>query len=342
MGEVEGIRAASVTRWFEQHVPQAKPPLGFELIKGGHSNLTYRLTDQAGAGFVLRRPPLGSVLESAHDMVREHKIVRALGPTDVPVAPVFGLCTDPAVNGAPFYVMGFVEGVVLHDAALASGLPEHVRRLVGADVIEVLVRLHAVDPDAVGLGDLGRRQGYVARQLRRWSRQWAQSKTREVPEMEASQRLLDARMPEQVGVSVVHGDYRLGNFMIRHERIAAVLDWELCTLGDPLADVGYLLNNWVGPDAGPDPPDNTPTAAGGFPTREELAEAYARATGRDLSRIAYYRAFSYWRSAAINEGVYSRYLQGAYGETQVDLTRFEQSSPRLARAALELLESLEA
>ena len=339
MGDVQGIRGQSVTRWFQEHVPQAKPPLAFELIAGGHSNLTYRVTDAAGVGFVLRRPPLGSVLESAHDMGREHKIVGALGPTDVPVAPVFGLCTDPAVNDAPFYVMGFVEGVVLHDSKAAGALPERARRPIGFDVISVLGELHGVDPDAVGLGDLGRKQGYVARQLRRWSRQWAQSKMREVPEMEASHRLLLEGMPEQVGVSVVHGDYRLGNFLIRDARIAAVLDWELCTLGDPLADVGYLLNNWVAPGESKDGPDNTPSAAGGFPTREEMGEAYARATGRDLARIAYYRAFSYWRSAAINEGVYSRYVHGAYGDREVDLTRFEQASPRLARTALELLES---
>jgi aminoglycoside phosphotransferase (APT) family kinase protein len=281
------------------------------------------------------------VLESAHDMSREHKIVSALGPTDVPVAPVFGLCTDVSVNDAPFYVMGFVEGIVLHGSTIAATLPEEDRWKIGLHTIDVLVRLHRLVPDDVGLGDLGRKEGYVARQLRRWSKQWASSKMREVPEMEQTQRLLEERMPEQIGATIVHGDYRLGNFLIRDALIAAVLDWELCTLGDPLADVGYLLNSWAAP--GENPPsgtDITPSAAGGFPSRAELIEQYAAATGRDLSGIAYYRAFSYWRSAAINEGVYARYVKGAMGKTDVDLTRFEESSPRLARTALEQIETL--
>jgi len=281
------------------------------------------------------------VLESAHDMGREHKIVSALGPTDVPVAPVFGLCTDVSVNDAPFYVMGFVDGIVLHGATVAVTLPEEDRWQLGLDTVDVLVRLHRLVPDEVGLGDLGRKEGYVARQLRRWSKQWANSKMREVPEMEQTHRLLEERMPEQIGASIVHGDYRLGNFLVRDARIAAVLDWELCTLGDPLADVGYLLNNWAAP--GEDPPsgtDVTPSAAGGFPGRDELTERYAAATGRDLSGIAYYRAFSYWRSAAIIEGVYARYVKGAMGSGDVDLTRFEESSPRLAKTALEQIETL--
>ena len=290
---------------------------------------------------MLRRPPLGHVLESAHDMGREHKIVSALGSTDVPVAPVFGLCTDVSVNDAPFYVMGFVQGVVLHGSIVAATLPEEDRWQLGLDTVDVLVRLHRFVPDEVGLGDLGRKEGYVARQLRRWSKQWANSKLREVPEMEQTHRLLEERMPEQIGASIVHGDYRLGNFLIRGARIVAVLDWELCTLGDPLADVGYLLNSWAAP--GEDPPsgtDVTPSAAGGFPSRDELIARYAAATGRDLSSIAYYRAFSYWRSAAIIEGVYARYVKGAMGSGDVDLSRFEESSPRLAKTALEQIETL--
>jgi aminoglycoside phosphotransferase (APT) family kinase protein len=339
--DIEGIHAEPVERWFEANVEGARPPFEFELIAGGHSNLTYKLTDSGGRTFVLRRPPLGAVLESAHDMSREHKIVSALGPTDVPVAPVFGLCSDVSVNDAPFYVMGFVEGIVLHGSTVAETLPGKARWRIGLDTIDVLTRLHRLDPDAVGLGDLGRKEGYVARQLRRWSKQWANSKTRDVPEMEETHRLLEERMPEQIGASIVHGDYRLGNFLISDARIAAVLDWELCTLGDPLADVGYLLNSWAAP--GENPPsgtDITPTAAGGFPSREELIERYRAATGRDLSGIAYYRAFSYWRSAAINEGVYARYLKGVMARSDVDLTRFDESSPRLARTALEQIETL--
>ena len=334
---MQGIRAEPVTRWFQQNVPGVKPPLEFELIAGGHSNLTYRVVDAGERAFVLRRPPLGHVLESAHDMGREHRIVSALAPTDVPVAPVYGFCPDASINDAPFYVMGFVEGEVLHSAEYVEGLSNELRRGIGFDVIDVLARLHAIDVDAVGLGDLGRKEGYVARQLRRWSKQWQSSKTREIPEMDEVHRLLEERMPEQVGATIVHGDYRLGNFMLARGRIAAVLDWELCTLGDPLADVGYLLNNWVSPGEAP-AGTPAPTAAGGFPSRAELLERYVAATGRDLSQIAYYRAFSHWRSAAINEGVYARYLKGAMGRTDgLDLTRFEESTPRLARATLALL-----
>ncbi|MEE9278625.1 MAG: phosphotransferase family protein [Myxococcota bacterium] len=334
----EGIRAEPVTTWFRENAPGVRPPLRFELLAGGHSNLTYKVTDAAGATYVLRRPPLGGVLESAHDMGREHKIVSALGPTDVPVPPILGLCTDTSINDASFYVMEFVPGVVLYDSAAGAALPEADRRRLGCDTIDVLVRLHAIDPDAVGLGDLGRKEGYVARQLRRWSRQWANSKTREIPEMEATHRELEKRMPEQVGACIAHGDYRLGNFIVRDGHIAAVLDWELCTLGDALADVGYLLNNWVPPQEATDVPDNTPTAAGGFPDRDELCERYARASGRDLDRIDYYRAFSYWRSAAITEGVYRRYIDGSMGSAEgVDTDRFERAPPRLAARALELV-----
>jgi aminoglycoside phosphotransferase (APT) family kinase protein len=160
--------------------------------------------------------------------------------------------------------------------------------------------------------------------------------------MEQAHRELEQRMPAQIGASIVHGDYRLGNFLVREGRIAAVLDWELCTLGDPLADVGYLMNNWVAPgEAPPGGLDVSPTAAGGFPAREEMLARYAAASGRDLSGIAYYRAFSYWRSAAINEGVFARYLHGAMGRSAgPDLTRFESSTARLARTTLELLATL--
>ena len=337
---VDGIRPPGVERWFEENVPLAKPPFEYQMIAGGRSNLTYKLTDVAGAAFVLRRPPLGQVLESAHDMGREHRIVSALGPTDVPVPPVFGLCGDASVNDAPFYVMGFVEGRVLHDRLLAEKSPAEERASIGIDAIDVLARLHALDPDAVGLGTLGRKEAYVARQLRRWSKQWAQSQTREIPELEAGQRLLEERIPEQVGASIVHGDYRLGNHLVHHGRIAAVLDWELCTLGDPLADLGYLLNNWASPDEIPaGAPNNHPTAAGGFAPREQLLERYADATARDLSAISYYRAFSHYRGAAIAEGVYSRFRSGAYGDQQVDLEVLAGSAPQAARMALELLET---
>jgi len=200
----------------------------------------------------------------------------------------------------------------------------------------VLAQLHQLDPDAVGLGDLGRKEAYLARQLKRWNTQWAASKTHEIPAMEQTSQLLDERMPEQIGASIVHGDYRLGNMIIGDGQIAAVLDWELCTLGDPLADVGYLLNSWIAP--GEVEEDLTPTAAGGFADRTQLTERYAAATGRDLSDIDYYRAFSHWRLAAIGQGVYKRYLVGAMGENRdMDLEAYKLSVTTRAEAALELL-----
>ena len=333
---MQGIHLDRVTQWAQAHIPELAPPLEFSLIAGGHSNLTYKFVDARGAAFVLRRPPLGHVLESAHDMGREHRIIAALWGTGVPVAPALGLCSDATVNDAPFYLMKFVEGVVPHDAAALRDTPTGERRRLGERVIEALAQLHRINPDDVGLGDLGRKEAYLARQLRRWSKQWEATKTHEIPEMEESERLLRETMPEQVGTAIVHGDYRLGNMIVAGGDIRAILDWELCTLGDPLADVGYLLNNWTLP--GEPGAELMATGAGGFPDRDELCAAYAEATGRDLGNIGYYRAFSHWRLAAIGQGVYKRYLVGAMGESRgMDLDRQKVGVAARARAALELL-----
>ena len=333
---MQGIHLDRVTQWAQAHIPELAPPLDFSLIAGGHSNLTYKFVDARGAAFVLRRPPLGHVLESAHDMGREHRIIAALWGTGVPVAPALGLCSDAAVNDAPFYLMRFVEGVVPHDAAGLRDTPAGERRRLGERVIEALAQLHRINPDDVGLGDLGRKEAYLARQLRRWSKQWEATKTHEIPEMEESERLLRETMPEQVGTAIVHGDYRLGNMIVAGGDIRAILDWELCTLGDPLADVGYLLNNWTLP--GEPGAELMATGAGGFPDRDELCAAYAEATGRDLANIGYYRAFSHWRLAAIGQGVYKRYLVGAMGESRgVDLERQKAGVAARAKAAMELL-----
>ncbi len=333
---MEGINQARVTEWLARHIDELQPPLEFSLIAGGHSNLTYRFTDQAGSVWVLRRPPLGHVLESAHDMGREHRIVYGLRDSTVPVPAPVALCRDLAVNDAPFYVMAFVDGEVLHDAAAAGRLSEAARFATGMHAIEVLARLHRLAPDAVGLGDLGRREAYLARQLKRWKRQWQATKTHEIPEMEETGRILEETMPDQVGFAIVHGDYRLGNMIVGGGRVRAVLDWELCTLGDPLADVGYLLNSWIAPQE--ESPPVAATAVGGFPSRRAIGDRYSELTGRDLGGIGYYRAFSHWRLAAIGQGVYKRYLVGAMGErSEFDLEDYRQSVAMRARAALELL-----
>jgi aminoglycoside phosphotransferase (APT) family kinase protein len=332
----QGIQAEAVTRWLVEHIDGAVAPFTFDLIAGGRSNLTFRVTGADGTRYVLRRPPLGHVLATAHDMAREHRIIAAVGQTGVPVPPALGLCTDTEVNGAPFYVMGFVDGVVLDSVEKAAQLPVDLRRAASEHLIDVLADLHAVDVDAVGLGDFAKRDGYVERQVKRWSTQWENSKTRELPAIDEVARHLRDKMPEQHGVAIAHGDFRFGNCLtdIAAGRIAAVLDWELCTLGDPLADVGYLGVYWYQGDAATTR-HNDPTSAGGFATYDELLERYAARTGRDLSGIDYYVAFSCWRLAVISEGVYARYLHGAMGDQgDVDIEVFKVGVDQLAERAL--------
>lgn len=337
----QGINEAGVVPWLKKHLPVLQGEVSFSLIIGGHSNLTFKCEDEAGNTCVLRRPPLGHLLESAHDMAREYKIIHALKDSDVPVPFTYGLCQDKQVNGADFYVMDYVEGLVLNDSVVGAQVRKSDRRALGLQVIDILCNLHSLNMDSVGLGDLGRKEAYLTRQLKRWTRQWESSKTHEVPEMEESCRILNDTMPEQIGATIVHGDYRLGNMIVTDGNVRAVLDWELCTLGDPLADVGYVLNNWVSPGEPEEQGegDQSPTAAGGYPSREEFCEIYENNTGRDLAGINYYRAFAHWRLSAIGQGVYKRYLVGAMGEGRdVDLQRQKEGVTKRARAALALLQ----
>ena len=332
-----GIDAPAVSAWFAAHVPQAAQPLRFELIAGGHSNLTYRVHCDDGSSVVLRRPPLGHVLATAHDMGREHKIISGVGQTAVPVPQAIALCADETVNEAPFYVMSYEEGAVLHSADESALVPAAERVPLSRRVADVLAELHAIEPDDVGLGDLGRREDYLGRQLRRWKRQWEQSKTRELPIMDEVAAELEARKPDQVGSAIVHGDYRLGNMLSAGGDIVAVLDWELCTLGDAMADVGYLMNNWVTPDE-QSTGTSAPTQAGGFASRSEMLDWYADASGRDLSQVDYYRAFSYWRLAAISEGVLNRYLRGVMADAEdTDTDLFRENVEFLSASAAERL-----
>jgi aminoglycoside phosphotransferase (APT) family kinase protein len=336
---VRGIDDEPVSRWLVEHVG-AHAPFSFELIAGGRSNLTYRVTAADGRVMVLRRPPLGHVLATAHDMAREHRIISALGDTGVPVAPALGLCVDNEVNGAPFYVMGFVDGVVLDSPAAADLLDPSLRGQATDHLVDVLATLHALDIDDVGLGDLAKREGYVERQVRRWTTQWENSKTRELGAIDEVASHLAAHVPEQRGISIAHGDYRFGNCLTDTAtgRINAVLDWELCTLGDPLADLGYLGVYWSDGDAQHARP-NDPTPAGGFPSYQYVLDRYATLTGRDIGDIGYYVAFSCWRLAVISEGVYARYLHGAMGDDAdgdhaINLESFRLGTDMLAERAL--------
>ncbi|CAN5809656.1 phosphotransferase family protein [soil metagenome] len=332
-----GIDAEPVSRWLTEHIERAVPPFRFDPIVGGRSNLTYAVTGGDGTCFVLRRPPLGSVLATAHDMAREHRIIAAVYPTGVPVPQPLGLCTDADVNGAPFYVMSYVDGQVLDTPESVSGIPHAGRRAVAEDLIDVLADLHAVDVDACGLGDLAKRDGYVERQLRRWSKQWEASKTREVPAVDEVAVRLAESIPVQQAVTIAHGDYRFGNCIVDVEagRIAAVLDWELCTLGDPLADVGYLGVYWADSADRRSRP-NDPSREPGFPTYGELVQRYATLSGRDVSDVDYYIAFSAFRLAVISEGVFARYKAGVMGDgpDPMVVELFETSTVELAESAL--------
>ena len=338
-GRSDAVNSGRLEEWFKRLIPGVAAPLSFERISGGRSNLTFLVGDRADGRWVLRRPPLGERLSSAHDMAREFRIISALQNRSLPVPPVVGLCEDESVNGAPFYVTEFVDGRVLRsqdDLDLAPSLEE--RREIGESLVETLAALHAIEPESVGLGDLSRTGGYIERQLRRWQGQWEKSKTRDLPYLDRVHERLSRAIPVQRGVSIVHGDYRLDNVIIDADGgVAAVLDWELCTLGDPLADLGLLLVYWAPEPANLIPGFDPATRAPGFPSRNEAADLYAAASGRDLGEIDFYVAFSLWRLAIILEGVRVRYAAGQYGEETWGEGEGEAAIARLSEVAYDAL-----
>ncbi|MGW1890946.1 phosphotransferase family protein [Streptomyces sp. NPDC002004] len=296
------------------HLDQVRPGLtdgrlAGRLIEGGRSNLTYTITDGSGR-WVVRRPPLGHVLATAHDMKREHRVISALHPTSVPVpAPVL-LCEDEEVLGAPFYMMEFVEGTPYRTAEQLAPLgPERTRAAV-LGLVDTLVDLHAVDPEAVGLGDFGRPDGFLDRQLRRWGKQLDASRNRDLAGIDELHSALGRELPVSPAPTVVHGDYRLDNVLIGgDDRIRAILDWEMSTLGDPLTDLG-LLAMYSTPLELPDSPISTTATAAGHPEAAELIERYAARSGRDVSAVSWYTAFAWFKLAVILEGIHYRYTLG--------------------------------
>ena len=318
---------ARLESWLNDHVKDGPLELtDVQLIAGGRSNLTYRLSVMAPSGrrlLVLRRPPLGHVLPTAHDMSREFRVLSALAGTRVPVAPLVAASTDEDVIGAPFYVMEHVPGVVLRTRADTAVLAEPQAADLSRCLSDMLAAIHGVDVAAVGLGDLGRGAGYLRRQLDRWQRQWELSATRPMPGYRELVSRLTAALPAEGEVTLVHGDFRLDNALVELEprpHITAVVDWEMATLGDPLADLGLTLVYWTDPgEAGwltsTGVPADAPglstdaTTTPGFWTRAEFAAEYARRTGRDISRIGYYMAFGYFKLAVVLEGIHARYLQ---------------------------------
>ena len=341
-GSPAGIDIKNVTRWLKERT-SAEGQIKFELVTHGRSNLTYIVTDENEDKWVLRRPPTGHVLASAHDMGREHRIMSALQGSNVPVPSVVGMCDDDSVTGAPFFVMGFVDGHIVKDIEDSKAFSPQERRTQSESLVDVLAKLHAVNPDEVGLGGLGKKEDYVGRQLRRWKRQVDEGSDRDLPLFVDLHSKLESGKPEQIGSGITHGDYRLDNCMIGNDnKIAAVLDWELCTLGDVLADLGGMLMWWGKSGNDNSVMNEPPTLADGYLTMEEVMERYALASGRDLSDLPYYIAFQFWRLAAIIEGVRVRFTAGAMGNKDIgdELRGFKLRIDGLLQASSSALDSI--
>lgn len=325
-----GLRQEAVEQWLRTALPDAVSPLSFDLLAGGYSNLTFRVGDRRGRAWVLRRPPAGPVRAGAHSMEREWRIISALQSTPVPVPPAVAFCADPDVTGAEFYVMDHVEGVVVDSAVKAGVLSSDARRRVSSELVATLSHLHEVDPAVVGRRPGDGTSSYVSRQLELWIGQIASGgapRTREILEVH---QLLFEGMPPQRWTSLTHGDFRLGNVLVSTSgAIEAVLDWELWTTGDPLADLGWLAAWWnLDTDDG-----WAPSRAEGFPQAADLVADYQRLTGRDTSDVAYYVSFALWRLSCISEGVYERYAAGIMGRPPVSLDSLAARPRELAAAA---------
>ena len=316
--ELPGLPHAAVSRWLAQTLPELGAGVDWtaEVITGGLSNVTYRLF-LPNCNVILRRPPLGGGLPSAHDMEREHTVQSGLARTAAQVPEMLALCSDHSVLGATFYVMRDVPGQVLRSAADTRALEVDVRAAVSTELVHGLADLHAVNYTAAGLSEFGRPEGYCARQVRRWGQQWERSATRSLPDMDELLRRLADAIPLSSDSSVVHGDYKIDNTIMDltgpAPRVAAILDWELATLGDPLADLGTLLTYWQDSSA----PDGAAfqqithlTVWEGFPTVDDLAQSYALRSGRDLTELNFYLALGAMKLAVILEGVHARFLGG--------------------------------
>jgi aminoglycoside phosphotransferase (APT) family kinase protein len=309
----DGVDLDRLRIFFSEHVPgAADAPLHASLIAGGRSNLTYTVDDGVTT-WVLRRPPLGHVLPTAHDMVREYRVMTALAETDVPVPRTIALCEDLAVNDAPFYVMEMVDGIIYRDSASLAGLDPGEATRMSEALVDVLVAIHAVDFDAVGLAQFGRPDGFLERQVRRWGEQWERSKTRELPSVDELARRLRAALPDSGPPAIVHGDYRLDNTMMRRDdpgSIVAVLDWEMSTLGDPLADLGLFLLYWGRDDAQIIATGAAIEDQAGFLGRDEIVDRYARVSGRPVDQLDWYQVFAAYKLAIIVEGINARFQMG--------------------------------
>jgi aminoglycoside phosphotransferase (APT) family kinase protein len=325
-GDPLGYDVAAIEPWLAEHIGDLVRPLVWKKLEGGHSNLTCLLEDAKGAKAVIRRAPLGELQPRAHDMAREFRVISALWPTPVPVARPYAVCLDTAITGSVFYVMGYVPG---HSGSTDWLVTPEQRSTVSESFIDAMASLHLLDVDEIGIGDLASHQDYVGRQLRSWYRSWtsnAEATGVDDPRVHEIHDWLQAHAPEQGSPRLVHGDYGFHNLIVGDDaRIAAVVDWEVCTFGPPLADLAFVLNRWA-PGGHAALPEN-------FWSSEQLVARYQERTGADLDGLDFYLAFNGWRSACIQQGVYTRYVRGQKAADGVDVEGFRRSfEGRLALA----------
>lgn len=318
--ELPGIEPKVLSEWLSVQLPGFPPPYDFQLVGAGGSNLTYIVTAGNGEIFVLRRPPVRARLASAHDMQRETQLLRALAGSAIPVPEILASCDEPGVIGAGFYCMAHVSGRILRDRASCGGLDAQWCETATCSLVEVQVALHQLDVDVLGLGDFARRDAYLERQLKRWRGQVEAGKTRDLPQLACLHEALVASIPEQrVPSGLVHGDYRFDNVVLNTGgQVTAVLDWELCTIGDPLADFVWSLGYWAQPGESLTWLQDPPTLHPAFPSRQGVLALYSELSGVSLDYLDWYHVFSWWKQACIVEGVYNRLQQGARGGMAVE------------------------
>ena len=305
----------------------------FEQFKVGRSNITFKIYDHANS-FVLRRPPFGLKLESAHNMGREYKILKVLSENGLRVPKPMYLYNKKELSVDDFYIMEFIEGETIANNQIADEFNEIQKNTITESFIKALSEIHNFDVISSELNDLGKHEDYVERQINRWNKQFQSQKVREIKELESATKLLLDNIPSQQTVGIVHGDYRLDNVRVKDNQVAAVLDWELCTLGDPLADMGTVIASWNTKQEKDSPFIYSPTLSGGFPTRKDVIELYLNNSDLDLSDIEFYARLSFWKHAMIMEGVYIRYSMGSYGKTnENEIESFKNSTIKFANKA---------
>ena len=305
----------------------------YEQFKVGRSNITFKVFDKENT-YVLRRPPYGDKLESAHNMSREYKIIDVLSKNNIKVPKPIFLYKDKKVCDDDFYVMEYIKGETIATNIEAEKYSKDDKEKISESFIETISTIHNFDVINSELSDLGKHEGYVERQLNRWNKQFEAQKVREIKELDLATKLLFENIPKQQRVCIVHGDYRLDNVRVNNNLVAAIVDWELCTLGDPLADLGTVIASWSNKNETDTPFIYSPSLSDGFPSRQEIINLYDSKSGLDLKNVEFYVRLSFWKHAMIMEGVYVRYSLGYYGNVdKKDVDAFGQSTLSFAKKA---------